>query len=177
MAETDIKTIRIELPYVKIGPSEDPGIPKTYSSTGLFFIELPNGDFQIADVAGEALGVGLFHLPPSFNTFVSKLLAKKEQQEKESEVLDALDRMEKAFDDKFADVFDKVSELMEMRKESNYTFSSMLQDANVSMGEIRGQNSQIRTMLEKLGESKKNTPEGGYVTEKTLLDIISNVRK
>lgn len=92
-------------------------------------------------------------------------------------MLDALDSMENRLDSKFADVFDKVSELMEMKKESNFTLSSMLQDANVSMGEVREQNSQIRTMIEKLGEAKKNTPEGGYVTEKTLLDIISNVRK
>lgn len=177
MAETDIKTIRIELPYVKIGPSEDPGIPKTYSSTGLFFIELPNGEIQIADVLGEALGVDLFRLPPSFNSFVSKLLARKEQEVKESLVLKTLDNIAKMLDDKLSDLDDQVARLIEMRKESNFTFSSMLQDANVSMGEVREQNSQIRTMIEKLGEAKKNTPEGGYVTEKTLLDIISSVRK
>lgn len=177
MAETDIKTIRLELPYVKIGPSEDPSKFEIYNSAGLFFIELPNGEIQLADVVGETLGVSLWGLAPSLNRFISKLLAKKEQEEKEFEVLDALDSMEKRLDSRFADVFDKVSELMEMKKESNFTLSSMLQDANVSMGEVRGQNSQIRTMIEKLGEAKKNTPEGGYVTEKTLLDIISNVRK
>lgn len=177
MAETDIKTIRVELPYVKIGPSEDPGNFEIYNSAGLFFVELPNGDFQVADVQGKHLGVGLWGLPPSFTSFVSKLLARKEQEKKESEVLDALDSMENRLDSKFADVFDRVSELMEMKKESNFTLSSLLQDANASMGEVREQNSQIRTMIEKLGEAKKNTPEGGYVTEKTLLDIISNVRK
>lgn len=177
MAETDIKTIRIELPYVKIGPSEDPSKFETYNSAGLFFLEFPNGEFQVADVQGEHLGVALWVVPPSFTSFISKLLAKKEQKEKESEVLDALDSMEKRLYNRFAAVFDKVSELMEMKKESNFTLSSMLQDANVSMGEVREQNSQIRTMIEKLGEAKKNTPEGGYVTEKTLLDIISNVRK
>lgn len=65
MAETDIKTIRIELPYVKIGPSEDPSKFETYNSAGLFFVEFPNGDFQVADVVGENLGVGLWGLPPS----------------------------------------------------------------------------------------------------------------
>lgn len=177
MAETDIKTIRIELPYVKIGPLEDPGKFEIYNSPGLFFVELPNGDIQIADVVGENIGVGLWGVPPSFTSFISKLLAKKEQKEKDSEVLDALDSMEKRLYNRFAAVFDKVSELMEMKKESNFTLSSMLQDANASMGEVREQNSQIRTMIEKLGEAKKNTPEGGYVTEKTLLDIISSVRK
>lgn len=177
MAETDIKTIRVELPYVKIGPSEDPGKFEIYNSPGLFIVELPNGDFQVADVVGENLGVSLWGLPPSFSNFISKLLSRKKQEEKESEVLDALDSMEKRLYNRFAAVFDKVSELMEMKKESNFTLSSMLQDANVSMGEVREQNSQIRTMIEKLGEAKKNTPEGGYVTEKTLLDIISSVRK
>lgn len=177
MAETDIKTIRIELPYVKIGPSEDPCNLELYSSEGLFFIELPNGEFQLADVTGRGGGFGLWGFPPSLSSFVSKLLAKKEQQEKESEVLDALARMEKTFGDELADVFDKISHFIEMKKESNYTMSNMLHESNASIGEVRGQNSQIMTMLEKLGESKKNTPEGGYVTEKTLLDIISNVRK
>ena len=177
MAETDIKTIRIELPYVKIGPSEDPYEFETYGKVGLFFAERPNGEFNIVDAVGPGLGVGTFNLPPSFNSFASKLLAKKEQEKKESEVLDALDSMEKRLDSRFADVFDKVSEFIEMKKESNYTFSSLLQDANASMGEIRGQNSHLRQMIEALGEAKKNTPEGGYVTEKTLLDIISSVRK
>lgn len=177
MAETDIKTIRLELPYVKIGPSEDPCSQEMYSSPGLFFIELPNGEIQLADVTGKGCGVALWGLPPSLNSFVSKLLAKKEQQEKGSEVLDALGRMEKAFGDELADVFDKISHFIEIKKESNYTLSTMIHEFNASIGEVRGQNSQIRTMLEKLGESKKNTPEGGYVTEKTLLDIISNVRK
>lgn len=177
MAETDIKTIRIELPYVKIGPSEDPGNFETYNSAGLFFVEFPNGDFQVADVQGEHLGVGLWGLPPSFTSFISKLLARKEQEEKESLVLKTLDNITKMLDDKLSDLDDQVARLIEMRKEANFTFSSMLQDANVSMGEVREQNSQIRTMIEKLGEAKKNTPEGGYVTEKTLLDIISSVRK
>ena len=177
MAETDIKTIRFELPYVKIGPLEDPCSQEMYSSTGLFFIELPNGEFQLADVTGKGGGVALWGLPPSLNSFVSKLLAKKEQQEKESLVLKTLDNIAKMLDDKLLDLDDLVARLMEMKKESNFTFSSLLQDANASIGEVRGQNSQIRTMLEKLGESKKNTPEGGFVTEKTLLDIISSVRK
>lgn len=177
MAETDIKTIRIELPYVKIGPSENPCSQEMYSSTGLFFIELPNGEFQLADVTGNGGGVALWGCPPSFNSFVSKLLAKKEQQEKESLVLKTLDYIAKMLDDKISDMDDQVARLMEMGKESNFTFSSMLQDAKASIGEVRGQNSQIRTMIEELGESKKNTPEGGYVTEKTLLDIISSVRK
>lgn len=177
MAETDIKTIRLELPYVKIGPSEDPCSQEMYSSTGLFFIELPNGEIQLADVTGNGGGVALWGLPPSLNSFVSKLLAKKEQQEKESKVLDALARMEKTFGDELADVFDKISYFIEMKKESNNTLSSMKLESKGLMDGVREQNSQIMTMLEKLGESKKNTPEGGFVTEKTLLDIISSVRK
>ena len=177
MAETDIKTIRIELPYVKIGPSEDPFEFETYGKAGLFIAERPNGEFNIVDAVGPGLGVGTFNLPPSFNSFASKLLAKKEQEEKESLVLKTLDNITRMLDDKFSDLDDQVARLTEMKKESNFTFSSMLQDANVSMGEVREQNSQIRTMIEKLGEAKKNTPEGGYVTEKTLLDIISSVRK
>jgi hypothetical protein len=177
MVETDIKTIRIELPFVKIGPSEDIHDFDTYNSAGLFFIELPDGSFQVADVVGKGGGVCFWDLPPSFSSFVSKLLAKKEQQKKESEVLDALDRLHQSLDGKFADVYEKVSSLIEMKKESNFTLSTMIHESNASIGEVRGQNSQIRTMLEKLGESKKNTPEGGFVTEKTLLDIISSVRK
>lgn len=177
MAETDIKTIRLELPYVKIGPSEDPCSQEMYSSTGLFFIELPNGEIQLADVTGNGGGVALWGLPPSLNSFVSKLLAKKELQEKEYKVLDALARMEKTFGDELADVFDKISHFIEMKKESNYRQSTMMLESKGLMDGVREQNSQIMTMLEKLGESKKNTPEGGFVTEKTLLDIISSVRK
>lgn len=176
MAESEIKTIRLELPYVKIGPSEDPFKFETYGSAGLFFIELPNGDFQIADVALDK-GIGIFALPPSFNSFISKLLAKKEQEEKESLVLKTLDNIAKMLDDKLSDLDDRVSRLMAMNRESNSTLSSLLQKNNDSIGEVRGQNSKLRAMIESLGESRKNTPEGGYVTEKTLLDIISSVRK
>ena len=177
MAESEIKTIRLELPYVKMGPSEDPFKFETYGSAGLFFIELPNGDFQIADVAGEALGIGTFVLPPSLNSVISRLLAKAEKEKEEEEVLNALDIIEKRIDEKIAYLDDKVARLIEMKKESNLTLSSMLQEANDSIGEVRGQNSKFREMIESLGESRKNTPEGGYVTEKTLLDIISSVRK
>ena len=177
MLETDIKTIRIELPYVKIGPSEDPCNPETYSSAGLFFIELPNGEIQLADVLGKGLGVGVFSLPASLNSFVSKLLAKKEQQDKESEVLDALDNMDKRLDEKLAYLDDKVARLIDMKKESNFTLSNMSLEHGAFMNEIREQNSQLRTMIEKLGESKSYAPEGGYVNEKTLLEIINSVRK
>ena len=177
MAESVIKTIRLELPYMKIGPSEDPSNFETYGSEGLFFIELPNGDIQIADVAGEVLGVGTFYLPPSLNSVISRLLAKAEKEKEEEEVLNALDCMWKRLDEKIAYLDDKVARLIEMKRESNSTLSSMLQEANDSIGEVRGQNSTFRAMIESLGESRKNTPEGGYVTEKTLLDIISSVRK
>ena len=177
MAESEIKTIRLELPYVKIGPLEDHFKFETYGSAGLFFIELPNGDFQIADVAGENLGIGTFALPPSSNSFISKLLAKKEQEEKESLVLKTLDNIAKMLDDKLSDLDERVSSLMAMNRESNSTLSSLLQKNNDSIGEVIGQNSKFREMIESLGESRKNTPEGGYVTEKTLLDIISSVRK
>lgn len=177
MAESEIKTIRLELPYVKISPSEDPGKFEIYKSAGLFFVELPNGDIQVADVVGENLGVGLWGVPPSLNRFISKLLARKEQEEKESLVLKTLDNIAKMLDDKLSDLDDRVSRLMAMNRESNSTLSSMLQKANDSIGEVRGQNSKFREMIESLEESRKNTPEGGYVTEKTLLDIISSVRK
>ena len=177
MLETDIKTIRIELPYVKIGPSEDPCNPEIYSSAGIFFIELPNGEIRLADVLGKELGVGVFPLPASLNSFVSKLLAKKEQQDKESEVLDALDNMDKRLDEKLAYLDDKVARLIDMKKESNFNLSNMLLEHTASIDEIRGQNSQLRTMIEKLGESKSDAPEGGYVNEKTLLEIINSVRK
>lgn len=177
MAESVIKTIRLELPYMKIGPSEDPSNFETYGSAGLFFIELPNGDFQIADVPGENIACGTFFLPPSLNSVISRLLAKKEQEEKESLVLKTLDNIAKILVDKLSDLDDQVARLMAMKKESNSTLSSMLQEVNDSIGEARGQNSKFREMIESLGESRKNTPEGGYVTEKTLLDIISSVRK
>lgn len=177
MAETDIKTIRLELPFVKIGPSEDPCKPEMYSSAGLFFIELPNGEIQLADVVGKGGGVGLWGFPPSLNSFVSKLLAKKEQEEKESLVLKSLDSVARMLDDKLSDLDDKVARLTEMKKESNYTMSTMMLESKGSMDGVREQNSQIMTMIEKLGEAKKNTPEGGFVTEKILLDIISSVRK
>lgn len=177
MVESEIKTIRLELPYMKIGPSENPFNFETYGSAGLFFIELPNGDFQIADVPGENLGIGTFVLPPSLNSVISRLLAKKEQEEKESLVLKTFDNIAKMLDDKLSDLDDLVSRLMVMYRESNSTLSSMLQKNNDSIGEVRGQNSKFMAMIESLGESRKNTPEGGYVTEKTLLDIISSVRK
>ena len=177
MLETDIKTIRIELPYVKIGPSEDPLNFETYGAPGFFCVEFPNGEFQIVDVPSEKFGVSMIGLPPSFTSIVSKLLAKKEQQENESEVLDALDNMNNRLDEKLAYLDDKVARLIDMKKESNFELSNMLLKHGASMKEIRDRNSQLRTMIEKLGESKSDAPEGGYVNEKTLLEIINSVRK
>ena len=132
MVESEINTIRLELPYMKIGPSENPFKFETYGSAGLFFIELPNGDFQIADVPGENLGIGTFALPPSSNSFISKLLAKKEQEEKESLVLKTLDNIAKMLDDQLSDLDDRVSRLMAMNRESNSTLSNILQKNNES---------------------------------------------
>lgn len=164
-----IKTVRLELPYIKLSSNQNFSTPEAYKEPGFYFVESFQGDIALVLVPGLDLCPEVWCLPNALVSRISRLMAEAEVWKP------TMDSMK-----------DDINKLHEMISRLNVVYEENCGEVRAALSETISQLrancsavEEFKTAIEEFGQSKKKScePEGGYISEKTLIDIIDKVRK
>lgn len=169
MEPYEIKTVRIELPYIKLSSNQNFDMQEAYKEPGFYFVESFQGDIALVIVPVLDLCPEVWGLPSALQNRISKLMAEAEVWKP------AMDSMK----DDFNQLHEMISRLNAVHEENCGEVHAALSE---TISQLRANCSAVeefKTVIEEFGQSKKKScePEGGYISEKTLIDIIDKVRK
>ena len=164
-----IKTVRLELPYIKLSSNQHFSTPEAYKKTGFYFVESFQGDIALVLVPGLDLCPEVWCLPNALVSRVSKLMAEAEVWKP------TMDSMK----DDINKLHEMISRLNDVHEENCGEVRAALSEAISQLRANCSAVEEFKTAIEEFGQSKKKScePEGGYISEKTLIDIIDKVRK
>lgn len=164
-----IETVRLELPYIRLAGTQRFSMPEAYKEPGFYFVESPQGDIALVLVPGLDLCPEVWCLPNALVSRISRLMAEAEVWKP------TMDSMK-----------DDINKLHEMISRLNDVHEANCGEVRAALYETISQIhanfsavEEIKTAIEEFGQSKKKScePEGGYISEKTLIDIIDKLRK
>lgn len=169
MEPYEIKTVRLELPYIKLAGTQCFSMSEAYKEPGFYFVESPQGDIALVLVPGLGLCPEVWGLPNALVSRISKLMAEAEVWKP------TMDSMK----DDINQLHEMISRLNDVHEENCGEVRAALSE---TISQLRANCSAVeefKTAIEEFGQSKKKScePEGGYISEKTLIDIIDKVRK
>lgn len=169
MEPYEIKTVRLELPYIKLAGTQNFTMSEAYKEPGFYFVESPQGEIALVLLPGLDLCPEVWCLPNAMVSRVSKLMAEAEVWKP------TMDSMK----DDINKLHEMISHLNAVHKEKCGEVRAALSE---TISQIRANCSAVeefKTVIEEFGKSNKKScePEGGYISEKTLIDIIDKVRK
>lgn len=169
MEPYEIKTVRLELPYIRLAGTQHFSMSEAYKEPGFYFVESPQGDIALVLVPGLNLCPEVWGLPSALVNRVSKLMAEAEVWKPTMDSMkDDINKLHEMISH-FNDVHEE--NCGEVRAALSETISQLRANCSAVEG--------FKTAIEEFGQSKKKScePEGGYISEKTLIDIIDKVRK
>lgn len=164
-----IKTVRLELPYIRLAGTQSFSNSEAYQEPGFYFVESPQGDIALVLVPGLDLCPEVWCLPNALVSRISRLMAEAEVWKP------TMDSMK-----------DDINKLHEMISRFNAAYEENCGEVRAALSETISQLrancyavKEFKTVIEEFGQSNKKScePEGGYISEKTLIDIIDKVRK
>lgn len=164
-----IKTVRLELPYIRLAGTQSFSTSEAYKEPGFYFVESPQGDIALVLVPGLDLCPEVWCLPNALVSRISRLMAEEEVWKPTMDSMkDDINKLHEMIS-RFNDVYEE--NCGEVRAALSETISQLR--ANCSAVE------EFKTAIEEFGQSNKKSckPEGGYISEKTLIDIIDKLRK
>ena len=169
MEPYEIKTVRLELPYIRLAGTQRFSNPEAYKEPGFYFVESPQGDIALVLVPGLDLCPEVWCLPNALVSRISRLMAEAEVWKP------TMDSMK----DDVNKLHEMISRLNAVHEENCGEVRAALSEAISQLHANFSAVEKIKTAIEEFGQSKKKScePEGGYISEKTLIDIIDKVRK
>lgn len=169
MEPYEIKTVRIELPYIKLSSNQHFDMPEAYKEPGFYFVESFQGDIALVLVHGLDLCPEVWCLPSALQNRISKLMAEAEVWKS------TMDSMK----DDFQKVYEFISSIKDVFLENSREVCAAFSETSAHVCANRKAVEQLKSVVETFGQSKKESsvPEGGYITESTLVEIIDKVRK
>ena len=164
-----IKTVRLELPYIRLSGTQRFSNSEAYKEPGFYFVESPQGDIALVLVPGLDLCPEVWGLPNALVSRISRLMAEAEVWKP------TMDSMK----DDINKLHEMISRLNDVHEDN---CGEVRADLSETISQLRANCSAVnefKTVIEEFGQSKKKScePEGGYISEKTLIDIIDKLRK
>ena len=169
MEPYEIKTVRLELPYIKLEGTHHFSMSEAYKEPGFYFVESPQGDIALVLVPGLDLCPEVWCLPSALVSRISKLIAEEEVWKP------TMDSMK----DDIQKVHEFISSIKDVFLEKSREVCAAFSETSAHVCANRKAIEQLKSVVETFGQSKKESsvPEGGYITESTLVEIIDKVRK
>lgn len=164
-----IKTVRLELPYIRLAGTQSFSNSEAYKEPGFYFVESPHGDIALVLVPGLDLCPEVWCLPNALVSRISRLMAEAEVWKP------TMDSMK----DDINKLHEMISRLNDVHEANCGEVRAALYEAISQLRANYSAVEEFKTVIKEFGQSKKKScePEGGYISEKTLIDIIDKIRK